>query len=79
MPVCEGISACVRPADKVCLVACKILCKVNHGKRYQHECVDFHYDSDSKALKPIYFRNHLINSSVAMVLSSRSTVQPCGR
>ena len=43
------------------------------------DSVDFHYDSDSKALKPIYFRNHLINSSVAMVLSSRSMVQPCGR
>ena len=40
---------------------------------------DFHYDSDSKALKPVYFRNHLINSSVAMILSSRSMVQPCGR
>ena len=26
--------------------------------------IDFHYDSDSKALKPIYFRNHLINSLV---------------
>ena len=36
------------------------------------DSVDFHYDSDSKALKPIYFRNHLINSLVAMVLSSRS-------
>ena len=43
------------------------------------DSVGFHYDSDSKALKPIYFRNHLINSSVAMVLSSRSTVQPRGR
>ena len=43
------------------------------------DSVDFHYDLDSKALKPIYFRNHLINSSVAMVLSSRSIVQPCGR
>ena len=43
------------------------------------DSVVFHYDSDSKALKPIYFRNHLINSSVAMVLSSRSMVQPCGR
>ena len=37
-PVWEGISACVRPADKVCEAACKILCKVNHKKRYQHEC-----------------------------------------
>ena len=43
------------------------------------DSVDFHYDSDSKALKPINFKNHLINSSVAMVLSSRSMVQPCGR
>ena len=38
---------------------------------------DFHYVN--KALKPIYFRNHLTNSSIAMVLSSRSMVQPCGR
>ena len=43
------------------------------------DSVVFHYDSDSKALKPIYFKNHLINSSVAIVLSSRSMVQPCGR
>ena len=43
------------------------------------DSVDFHYDSDSKALNPIYFRNHLINSSLSMVLSSRSMVQPCGR
>ena len=43
------------------------------------DSVVFHYDSDSKALKPIYFRNHLINSLVAMVLSWRSMVQPCGR
>ena len=43
------------------------------------DSVVFHYGSDSKALKPLYFRNHLINSSVAMVLSSRSMVQPCGR
>ena len=27
--------------------------------------------SDNKALKPIDFRTHLINSSIAMVLSSR--------
>jgi len=33
---------------------------------------DFHYVN--KALKPIYFRNHLTNSSIAMVLSSRSMV-----
>ena len=26
-----------------------------------------------------YFRNHLTHSSIAMVLSSRSMVQPCGR
>ena len=38
---------------------------------------DFHYVN--KALKPIYFRNHLTNSSIAMVLSSRSMVQPWGR
>ena len=31
------------------------------------------------ALKPIDFRTHLINSSIAMVLSSRSIVQPFGR
>jgi len=29
-----------------------------------------HYVSDNKALKPIYFRNHLINSLIGMVLSS---------
>ena len=34
--------------------------------------MDFHYVSDNKALKPMYFRNHLINSSITMVLSSRS-------
>ena len=38
---------------------------------------DFHYVK--KALRPIYLRNHLTNSSIAMVLSSRSMVQPCGR
>ena len=36
-------------------------------------------DDDNKASKPIDFRTHLINSSIAMVLSSRSLVQPCGR
>ena len=30
-------------------------------------------------LKAIYFRNHLINSSIAMVGSSSRMVQPCGR
>ena len=38
-----------------------------------------YYVSDSKTLKPLYFRNHLINSSVTMVLSSTCMVQPCGR
>ena len=37
------------------------------------------YVSDNKALKPIDFRIYLINSSIAMVLSSRSMVQPCGK
>ena len=36
-------------------------------------------DDDNKALKPIDFRTHLTNSSITMVLSSRSMVQPCGR
>ena len=40
--------------------------------RYARICtskVDFHYVSDNKALKPIDFRTHLINSSIGMVLS----------
>ena len=36
-------------------------------------------DDDNKASKPIDFRTHLTNSSITMVLSSRSMVQPCGR
>ena len=36
-------------------------------------------DDDNKASKPIDFRTHLTNSSIIMVLSSRSMVQPCGR
>ena len=36
-------------------------------------------DDDNKASKPIDFRTHLANSSITMVLSSRSMVQPCGR
>ena len=36
-------------------------------------------DDDNKASNPIDFRTHLTNSSITMVLSSRSMVQPCGR
>ena len=36
-------------------------------------------DDDNKASKPIDFRTHLTNSSITMVLSSRSMVQPRGR
>ena len=36
-------------------------------------------DDDNKASKPIDFRTHLINSSITMVLSWRSMVQPCRR
>ena len=36
-------------------------------------------DDDNKASKPIDFRTHLTNSSITMVLSLRSMVQPCGR
>ena len=36
-------------------------------------------DDDNKASKPIDFRTHLTNSSITMILSSRSMVQPCGR
>ena len=36
-------------------------------------------DDDNKASKPIDFRTHLTNSSITMVLSSRSMVQPCRR
>ena len=38
------------------------------------------YETVGKSgLKPIDFRIHLINSSIAMVLSSKSMVQPYGR
>ena len=39
---------------------------------------DFHYVSDNKALKPIYFRDHLTNSSVAVVLQPKVSCSPAG-
>ena len=55
------------------------ICTSKVDFHYVSDYTDFHYVSDNKALKPIDFRTHLINSSIAMVLSSRSMVQSCGR
>ena len=43
------------------------------------DSADFPYVSDNKVSSPIYFSEHLQNSSIGMVLSSWSMVQPCGR
>ena len=55
---------------KLCSSSCK-LNKYSCGLKLDHR--------NFKALKQFDFRTHLINSSIAMVLSSISMVQPFGR
>ena len=43
------------------------------------DSADFPYVSDNKVFSPIYFSEHLQNSSIGMILSSWNMVQPCGR
>ena len=43
------------------------------------DSADFPYVSDNKVFSPLYFNEHLQNSSIGMVLSSWNMVQPCGR